>query len=124
MTAEHHRRLSRNGTEKLPVGKIPPELLTRILAGMPRDVPGVLVGPAMGEDAAILDIGGRLMAIAADPITFSTPRPGWYAVHVNANDAAVMGATPEYFLLTLLLPPGTSGPDVERIMAGEPRHPN
>jgi hydrogenase maturation factor len=31
---------------------------------------------------------------------------GWYAVHINANDLAVRGARPAWFLMTLLLPEG------------------
>jgi hydrogenase maturation factor len=42
--------------------------------------------------------------VKSDPITFATDEIGWYVVHVNANDIATMGATPSWFLLTLLLP--------------------
>ena len=45
---------------------------------------------------AVLRIGSRLVAVTADPITFATPRPGYFAVHVNANDVAVMGASPRF----------------------------
>ncbi|NOY79705.1 MAG: hydrogenase expression protein [Kiritimatiellaeota bacterium] len=102
----------------LPAGKISPSLLQHLLAGLSRSrqVPGLVIGPALGEDAAVLELDSGLWAVAADPITFSTPRPGWYAVHVNANDAAVMGAAPKYFLLTVLLPPGTRASQVEDIM--------
>src|SRR5262249_59145711 len=42
------------------------------------------------------------------PITFATDEMGWYALHVNANDLAVRGATPRWFLATVLLPEGKS----------------
>ncbi len=100
----------------LPKGKVPPDLLERLLAGLPRQAPELVVGPAIGEDAAVLELDPGLLVVAADPITFPTPRPGWYAVHVNANDAAVMGAAPEYFLLTVLLPPGTRASELEGII--------
>jgi hydrogenase maturation factor len=54
--------------------------------------PGVLIGPRLGEDAAVVNIGGRLLITKADPITFASEHIGWYAVQVNANDVAVMGA--------------------------------
>jgi hydrogenase maturation factor len=43
-----------------------------------------------------------------DPITFATDLIGWYAVQVNANDIAVMGARPRWFVAALLLPPEAS----------------
>jgi hydrogenase maturation factor len=64
----------------------------------------VLVGPRVGEDAAVLDLGDRVLVAATDPITFATELIGWYAVQVNANDVAVMGAEPQWFLAALMLP--------------------
>jgi len=59
-----------------------------------------------GEDAAVVDLGDRCLVVTADPVTLATDRIGWYAVHVNANDVACMGAAPAWFLMTLLLPEG------------------
>jgi hydrogenase maturation factor len=50
--------------------------------------------------------GGQVVVAKADPITFATERIGWYAVNINANDVACLGATPRFFLATLLLPEG------------------
>jgi hydrogenase maturation factor len=66
--------------------------------------PRVLIGPRVGEDAAVIDLGDRLLIAKSDPITFATDAIGHYAVSVNANDIAVMGGTPRWFLATLLLP--------------------
>jgi hydrogenase maturation factor len=53
-----------------------------------------------------------------DPITFATAEIGWYALQVNANDVAVRGARPRWFLVTLLLPEGkTSDASVETLFA-------
>lgn len=46
------------------------------------------------------------MVAKADPITFASERIGWYAVQVNANDIAMMGGEPRWFLATVLLPEG------------------
>ena len=50
-----------------------------------------------------------------DPITFATDRIGWYAVNVNANDIAVAGGTPKWFLATLMMPPGSTEGEVRDI---------
>ncbi len=88
----------------LPPGKLPPDLLARVLEQMPQRDDRLLIGPRVGEDAAIIDMGDRLLVAKADPITFATDAIGYYAVNVNANDIAAMGGTPRWFLATLLLP--------------------
>lgn len=89
----------------LPLGKLPPALLARLLGTIPATDPRVIVGSRTGEDAAVIDAGDRYLIATTDPITFVAERAGWYAVHVNANDVAVMGGTPRWMLATLLLPP-------------------
>ncbi len=88
-------------------GKLPNELLGRLLAGIQQRDPRVLLGPGVGRDAAVIDTGGeRLLVAKSDPVTFASDQIGWYAVHVNANDVACMGARPAWFLATVLLPEG------------------
>jgi len=103
--------------DALPGGKLPPDLLAAVLAPLtPRDG-RVRVGPRVGEDAAVIDLGDRLLVAAADPITFATDEIGRYVVAVNANDVAVRGATPRWLLATVLLPRGTTPDDVRALMA-------
>ncbi|MBI4310811.1 MAG: hydrogenase expression/formation protein, partial [Chloroflexi bacterium] len=92
----------------MDVGKLPHELLERLLGQAPITDPRVLLGPRVGEDAAVIDMGDRVLVAKTDPITFATDRIGWYAVQVNANDVACMGARPRWFLATVLLPEGAS----------------
>ena len=92
----------------LPIGKLPAELLQAALDKHVSRDPRVIVGPRVGEDAAVIDLGDRYLVAAADPITFATDDLGWYALHVNANDVVVRGATPRWFLATLLLPAGAT----------------
>jgi hydrogenase maturation factor len=89
-----------------PVGKLDFRLLEKLLNSNPINDPRVIVGPRIGEDAAVIDFGKTYLVAKTDPITFTTHRIGWYAVNVNANDIATMGATPKWFLATLLLPEG------------------
>lgn len=64
----------------------------------------VILGPKIGEDAAVIDFPDRYLIAKADPITFATDEIGWYAVNVNANDVATRGAKPRWFLPIILLP--------------------
>lgn len=65
---------------------------------------GLLTGPAVGEDAAVMEFSGELLVAKADPVTFAEDNPGHYAVHVNANDIAAAGGVPRWFLASILLP--------------------
>ncbi len=97
---------------KFPVGKLPMDVLTRLLARNIIKDERVIVGPAVGEDAAVIDTGGpRYLIAKTDPITFTVDNIGWYAVNVNANDIATMGGHPRWFLATLLLPENLTGKD-------------
>jgi hydrogenase maturation factor len=88
----------------LPVGKLPGALLTELFRKHVTLDARVVVGPRVGEDAAVIDMGDRYLVATTDPITFVTEDLGWYALVVNANDLAVRGATPRWFLATVLLP--------------------
>jgi hydrogenase maturation factor len=65
---------------------------------------GVVLGPRIGEDAAAIRVGDRVLVVASDPVTFAAERIGWYAVQINANDVAACGAQPRWFTACLLLP--------------------
>ncbi len=99
----------------MEVGKFPADLLERILAKNRINDPRVLVGPRVGEDTAVLDMGDRLLVAKSDPVTFATDQIGWYAVQVNANDVACSGATPKWFLATLLAPESFTESQAEEV---------
>jgi hydrogenase maturation factor len=99
----------------MKAGKLPPELLERLLARLPSD-PRLLLGPGIGRDAAAIDLGdGRVLVAKTDPVTFATDQVGHYVVHVNANDVACLGARPLWFLATALLPENASPELAEEI---------
>jgi hydrogenase maturation factor len=90
--------------ERLPAGKLEMELLAGLLAGSEAGN-GVVLGPGIGRDVAVVDAGGdRYWLLKSDPITFATDEIAHYAVTVNVNDIATAGGTPRWFLATLLLP--------------------
>ncbi len=99
----------------MKAGKLPADLLARLLARLPDD-PRLLLGPGIGRDAAALDLGeGRVLVAKADPVTFATDQIGRYAVNVNANDVACLGARPAWFIATVLLPESATAELAEEI---------
>src|SRR5262245_23431480 len=100
----------------LPVGKLPGDLLARLIAGHNIDDPAVIVGPGIGRDAAAIEIGDTVLVVKTDPITFATDSVARYLVDVNSNDLACMGASPRWLLVTALLPESrTTENDVESL---------
>jgi len=98
-------------------GKLPPELLRRLLAAGGAPPPELRVGPAVGEDACALDVPAGCLVAATDPVTLTGSGVGAHAVVINANDVAVMGARPRWFLAAVLLPEGTREGDVQALFA-------
>jgi len=101
----------------LAAGKIPVALLVELLSELPPARSELRLGPGLGEDACAIEIGGETLVVAADPVTLTAGEAGFLAVVVNANDVAVTGARPRWFLATVLVPPGTTAVDVRDVFA-------
>lgn len=91
---------------RLVPGKLRQETLDRLLRSIHHGDSRVVVGPGVGEDAAVIEFGETCLVAKTDPVTFATDLIGWYAVQVNANDVAASGGEPKWFLATVFLPPG------------------
>ncbi len=103
----------------LPQGKLPNDLLAGFLADAAGDDPALLVPPGVGEDAAVVELGGSdVLVVHGDPITLGGGDPGKAAVLVNANDIAAAGAEPRWLLATVLLPPATTPSQALAILDG------
>src|SRR5947207_13656297 len=86
-------------------------LIARITAGLPQS-PDVIVG--VGDDAAILDIGGDEVLVATcdaqvEDTHFRLRRGnphniGRRALAVNFSDTAAVGANPRFALSSLMVP--------------------
>jgi hydrogenase expression/formation protein HypE len=76
----------------------------------------VILGPKIGEDAAILKIGSKVIIISTDPITGATKNIGWLSVHINANDVASYGIKPSWYLCSILLPENSDKKLIKEIM--------
>jgi len=102
----------------IPPGKLPTDILERLIRKYTSSIHGVVVGASIGEDAAAIDFGEKYLLAKTDPITFVAEDVGTYAAYVNMNDIATMGGTPLWFLATVLLPEkGTTPGLVERIFS-------
>ncbi len=102
----------------MKTGKLDIHLLERLLGKYTLTDPRVIIGPEIGEDAAVIDPGGKTdhyWVATADPITFTTEEIGYYGVVVNLNDIATRGAIPKWFLATLLFPEGTGQKLVQKV---------
>lgn len=102
----------------LSTGKIPKDILKRIVfkyLGAPSE--RVIKGPQIGEDAALIDMGEKILVAKANPITGAESKIGWLSVHINANDVAARGAKPLWFLSTILLPEGSDETLLDTIMS-------
>jgi thiamin-phosphate kinase len=105
-----------NDAMTLPVGKLPPDRLAQLLRQITARDPSVRLGPGVGRDCAVINFDGdQLLVAKSDPITFAIDEIGWYAVQVNANDLATTGATPRWFLATVLLPQTIEPAEIDRI---------
>ena len=102
----------------LPLGKLRIDHLKCLLSRYTSTDERVALGSGVGEDATVIDFGDTYLVAKTDPITFVADNIGWYAIAVNANDIATRGATPKWFLATILLPENrTTETMVETIFA-------
>ena len=92
-----------------------------LLAGLPVPPAEVLLRPRIGEDACAIEVPGGVLVAATDPITFTAQEIGRFSVIVNANDVAVMGVRPRWFLAVILLPSGSTQAMVREVFASRRR---
>ncbi|MGQ9459869.1 MAG: AIR synthase family protein [Candidatus Bathyarchaeaceae archaeon] len=97
-------------------GKVPTEVLQKIVfKHLGKKRKDVILGPSIGEDAAIVKVGKEVLVVAADPITGAEKWLGWLAVNVSANDVATRGVQPIWFTSCILLPKGSKEELIEKI---------
>ncbi|MFC7068972.1 AIR synthase-related protein [Halobaculum lipolyticum] len=86
------------------------ESTIRPALGAARD--DVRLGPAHGVDFGVLDVGGRAVVCATDPISMlpalGAERAGRFALSFALGDVAVSGVRPTHFCPSFALPAGVS----------------
>ncbi len=100
------------------IGKVSETVLKRsILKQIKHRRDEVLVGPGVGEDCSVLELGeDEVFVISTDPITGTTENIGTLAVHITANDISSNGAEIIGIMLTILLPEGYRESDLKNMM--------
>lgn len=89
----------------LSVGKLDPNMLRRLVfSTIGKKDSRVLIGPNIGEDAAVIDFGDRVLVVHSDPVTGAVENVGRLAVNICTNDIATRGVRPLWILTVLLLP--------------------
>ena len=106
-------------TKGLPSGKLSPEALKRnVLRYIGAVRQELLIGPAVGEDAAVIEWPkGKYLVFSSDPIVGAEKGAGRLLVRINSNDIASKGGDPAYLAVTLILPPSWGEDGAARIMS-------
>ena len=104
----------------MKIGKLPePVLIRSVLKEVQHRRPEVLVGPAVGQDCAVLEPAkGDVLVFSSDPITGTIKDMGSHSVHITANDLAASGAEPLGIMVTILLTPETEEAQLKEMMRG------
>ncbi|RDD53399.1 MAG: AIR synthase [Candidatus Korarchaeota archaeon NZ13-K] len=96
-------------------GKLPPEFLKEEVFSrlpLPSKDERVILGPAIGEDAAIIKLGDELLAVHSDPVTGGGKLAGWLSVYVASNDIATRGVRPLWLLPVFLFREGADESEI------------
>lgn len=102
----------------MKIGKLPePVLIRSVLKQVKHRREEVLVGPAVGQDCAVLQVAeDEVMVMSTDPITGTVKDLGSHSIHITANDLAASGAEPVGVMLTVMLPDTVEEPEVRKMM--------
>ncbi len=102
----------------MKIGKLPEQVLVRsVLKQINHRRPEVMMGPAVGQDCAVLELGpDEVFVMSSDPITGTVKDIGNHCIHITANDLAASGAEPVGVMLTVMLPEAVEEPALRKMM--------
>lgn len=102
----------------MKIGKLPePVLIRSVLKQVKHRREEVLVGPAVGQDCAVVQVeSDEVLVMSTDPITGTVKDLGSHSIHITANDLAASGAEPIGVMLTVMLPDTVEEPEVKKMM--------
>lgn len=102
----------------MKIGKLPePVLIRSVLKQVKHRREEVLVGPAVGQDCAVVQVEpDEVLVMSTDPITGTVKDLGSHSIHITANDLAASGAEPIGVMLTVMLPDTVEEPEVKKMM--------
>ncbi|MCK4590056.1 MAG: AIR synthase family protein [Nanoarchaeota archaeon] len=101
----------------LKIGKLPDQELSKILEKYTNNQDSrVLLGPKLGEDAAIIDMtsqNNNCLAVCVDPIMVNITNAPYFAVAININDIVTRGAIPKWASANIFFPENSTLEDVD-----------
>ena len=102
----------------MKIGKLPePVLIRSVLNQVKHRRDEVLVGPAVGQDCAVVQVEqDEVLVMSTDPITGTVKDLGSHSIHITANDLAASGAEPIGVMLTVMLPDTVEEQEVKKMM--------
>lgn len=102
----------------MKIGKLPePVLIRSVLKQVKHRRDEVLVGPAVGQDCAVVQVEqDEVLVMSTDPITGTVKDLGNHSIHITANDLAASGAEPIGVMLTVMLPDTVEEQEVKKMM--------
>ena len=102
----------------MKIGKLlEPVLIRSVLKQVKHIREEVLVGPAVGQDCAVVQVEpDEVLVMSTDPITGTVKDLGSHSIHITANDLAASGAEPIGVMLTVMLPDTVEEPEVKKMM--------
>ena len=101
-------------------GKVDSDFLRRVVyPHLGADREEVRLGPTHGVDFGVVEVGGKALVVATDPISI-LPQLGFeraarFALDVVLADVAVSGLRPAYLSIEFTLPPEMSDTEFERV---------
>lgn len=104
------------------LGKIDRSFFEKTVApNLGADREDVRIGPTHGIDFGLVDIGGRAVALATDPISIlpelGLERAARFALDLVVADVAVSGLAPSYLSICFTLPPEMDDEDFATVWA-------
>lgn len=108
--------MSSVSVRRLSLGKIPIDILNSTVLRLTGAKSDRVATPARaGLDFAAVRAGEGYVVVSADPVTGVSKGIGTYAMMVSANDVATSGHRPQFAESVILLPEGSTSPQVARI---------
>jgi hydrogenase expression/formation protein HypE len=103
-------------------GKIDREFFeTHVRPNLGADRDDVRLGPTPGVDFGLIDVGGRVVALATDPVSIlpglGLARAGRFALDIVLADVAVSGLPPSHLAVSLSLPPAMTDDEFATVWA-------
>lgn len=109
------------------LGKIDADFFERVVApNLGADRAEVTLGPTAGVDFGVLELGGRAVVTATDPLSvlpaLGRERAGRLAADIVLSDVAVSGVAPSHLALSLTLPPDYDADELAAVWRGIDAH--